>query len=795
MSRKDRAGAPAEGDVTETMAGRQTLGRTAQGLQPTIWLMLALAVGMGAAAVTLAPGPVRLALAGGAGTLACLAILVKLLGRRHGRGDGGVLRVSDLIAHDASPGFATDGDGRILYHNGSAQTRFGDCDGQKLGRALGRVLANPAAVLYRLQTRAAAQGSAREEVDTGRGRMQLSVHRLPAGGFLWRLDEVGEREAEAVAGGQPGLPMLTVSKSGTILFMNDALRRLVGGRPRSLDAVFPYLPLRTGEETEITGADGPLRCIVAEVEGAGGRREVYLLPAGEGGTQPTAARADFESLPLALARLTPDGRLVQANRFAREILDLAPLGPLPDLRLAELLEGPGRPVEDWLADAMSGLAEKRPQVLRLRKADPEAFLQVTLRRVAEDGRPGLLAVFHDATELKSLEAQIIQSQKMQAIGQLAGGVAHDFNNLLTAISGHCDLLLLRHDRGDPDYADLVQVHQNTNRAASLVRQLLAFSRKQTLEPEVFDLRDTLAELTHLLGRLVGEKIVLSLHHDPDLSTVRADRRQIEQVIMNLVVNARDAMPEGGEIRIETENRTLRRPLCRDRAVVPPGNYVVVSVSDQGVGIPPERADKVFEPFFTTKRMGEGTGLGLSTAYGIVKQTGGFIFFDSTPGAGTVFTIYLPACAATPEPAVASSAGQGGTVASAGQEAEGVVLLVEDEAPVRAFAARALRLQGHKVLEVDTAEDALEMLRDPTLHVDVFLSDVIMPGMDGPSWVREALKDRPSARVIFMSGYAEEALATGRTAVPNAVFLPKPFSLSQLSQTVQRQLQLTAVEAG
>ena len=220
---------------------------------------------------------------------------------------------------------------------------------------------------------------------------------------------------------------------------------------------------------------------------------------------------------------------------------------------------------------------------------------------------------------------------MQAIGQLAGGVAHDFNNLLTAISGHCDLLLLRHDQGDSDYSDLVQINQNANRAAALVGQLLAFSRKQTLRPEIVDMRDTLSDLTHLLNRLVGEKVNLTLGHDPILKSIRADKRQLEQVLMNLVVNARDAMPDGGDIRIEIESRTLTEPTKRERVTVPAGEYVTVRVVDQGTGISPDKLQKVFEPFFTTKRTGEGTGLGLSTAYGIVKQSGGYIFVDSKLG--------------------------------------------------------------------------------------------------------------------------------------------------------------------
>jgi len=373
---------------------------------------------------------------------------------------------------------------------------------------------------------------------------------------------------------------------------------------------------------------------------------------------------------------------------------------------------------------------------------------------------------------------------MQAIGQLAGGVAHDFNNLLTAISGHCDLLLLRHDQGDADYGDLIQIHQNANRAASLVGQLLAFSRKQNLMPEIIDLRDALADLTHLLNRLVGEKVQLTLTQDPALRCIRADKRQLEQVIMNLVVNARDAMPDGGDIRLETGNVTFEVPLERDRATVPPGAYVAVRVIDEGCGIAPEKLTKIFEPFYTTKRPGEGTGLGLSTAYGIVKQTGGFIFVDSTPGQGTIFTLYFPAHDHPPAQAAAEARDPAPLPS---RKAEGVVLLVEDEAPVRAFASRALRLRGYSVLEADSAEAALAMLSDPDLAVDLFVTDVIMPGKDGPTWVREALADRPETKVVFVSGYAEDAFAEHKAAIPNSVFLPKPFSLTDLTTTVQRQL--------
>jgi len=427
-------------------------------------------------------------------------------------------------------------------------------------------------------------------------------------------------------------------------------------------------------------------------------------------------------------------------------------------------------------------------VVRARGRDGELFVQITLSRITDATGPSLLAVLHDATQLKTMERQFVQSQKMQAVGELAGGVAHDFNNLLTAISGHCDLLMLRHDQSDPDYQDLVQINQNANRAAALVGQLLAFSRKQTLEPETIDLRDTMPELVHLLNRLVGEKITLTLSHDPGLLPIRADRRQLDQVIMNLVVNARDAMPNGGEIRVETRVLRLTEPLYRDRAEVPAGRYVLIRVRDQGHGIPPDKLTRIFEPFWTTKRAGEGTGLGLSMAYGIIKQTGGYIFVDSVVDVGSTFTIYCPVHdTADDAQATTDAAGRDAGEQSADGAARAVVLLVEDEAPVRAFASRALRLRGHTVIEAGSAEEALEKLQDDTLKVDLFVTDVVMPGMDGPSWVRAALERRPEVKVVFVSGYAEDQIEDGSIGIPNSVFLPKPFSLTDLTETVQRQL--------
>ena len=486
-----------------------------------------------------------------------------------------------------------------------------------------------------------------------------------------------------------------------------------------------------------------------------------------------------ENLPVALLYLSPSGIITHANAAARILLGN---GNLVGTGLDGHAEGLGRSMRERIAEAAEGRAMRRSEMARCQRDGQDIYIQVSLTLEHEVGG-GLIAVLSDKTELKTLEAQFVQSQKMQAVGQLAGGVAHDFNNLLTAISGHVDLLLLRHEGGDPDYGDLVQIRQNALRAAGLVKQLLAFSRKQTLQPKVLNLTNTLSELAHLLNRLLGEKVTLEIVYNDALWPVRVDERQMEQVIMNLVVNARDAMPSGGTVRIYSANETLGKPLCRDRAVVPNGSYVVLRVADTGCGIDTDKLDKIFEPFFTTKRVGEGTGLGLSTAYGIIKQTGGFIFADSTPGQGAVFTIYLPAHQGAETVAIPSE-----PAASSGSEiARGRILLVEDEAAVRAFAARALRLRGFDVDEADCGEAALQKLDQPGAAYDLFISDVIMPGVDGPGWVRGVQARFADTKVIFMSGYAEDIFNDGQPNVKGAVFLAKPFSLKDLTGLASRVL--------
>ncbi|WP_415402825.1 ATP-binding protein [Tateyamaria sp. SN3-11] len=729
----------------------------------------------------LAPEPlIQLGLAVGATVLMGLGFAVTLSTRQMRNKQASTMTaIGDFIEKDASPSFVCTPDGEVLRANAAARSTYATRRGETLAGTLRNTFANPGGILFRLKASAEVEGAAREDIVTRRGHMRLAVHEMDADHLLWRLEAVPDTGQGRGTDG-PGLPMIMVGRTGAVLYMNEAARTLLGGRVKGLDAVFDALPVRYGQVNQIATAEGPVDVLATQVDAGAGRNAIYLLPPPVD-VQNTGTWSSFEDLPVPLVRFSPEGKV---RSFNRKGADLIGPGLGEDIHISELMEGLGRPIADWLEETVSGRAVQQSEFLRLKRADKEMFVQVALNRMSDQGETSIVAVLADATELKTLEAQFVQSQKMQAIGQLAGGVAHDFNNLLTAISGHCDLLLLRHDQGDSDYSDLVQINQNANRAAALVGQLLAFSRKQTLRPEELDLRDTMADLTHLLNRLVGEKVRLSLTHDPVLKPIRADKRQLEQVLMNLVVNARDAMPEGGEIEIETECVTLEEPLERDRVTVPVGEYVCLRVIDAGVGIPADKLQKVFEPFYTTKKTGEGTGLGLSTAYGIVKQTGGFIFVDSTLGRGTCFSIMFPVIEnVAPRPAPAPKPVQ----ASEPKHGDGVILLVEDEAPVRAFASRALRLRGYTVLEADSAEAALKTLEDETLSVDLFVTDVVMPGKDGPSWVREALKERPEVRVVFVSGYAEDRLNNQQDSIPNSVFLPKPFSLNDLAETVHKQL--------
>ncbi len=390
----------------------------------------------------------------------------------------------------------------------------------------------------------------------------------------------------------------------------------------------------------------------------------------------------------------------------------------------------------------------------------------------------------DVSEQKALETKFAQSQKMQAVGQLAGGVAHDFNNLLTVIIGNCEFLLMRHQAGDPSFKEINEVHQNALRAAALVSQLLAFSRKQTMQPKVLALGEVVGELAQMLRRLVGEGITLNVERDPDLWPVHADEAQLGNAIINLVVNARDAMPSGGTVNIKTANETVSQASALGTAIMPAGDYVRIEVGDTGTGMSKEIQSKIFDPFFTTKPVGQGTGLGLATVYGIVKQSGGFITVDSEMGQGTCFKIYLPRRKVDAGEAAPAEAAPIVTRDVTGQD---TILLVEDEEAVRSFAARALRMRGYNVLEASGGEEALEIVKGDDVKIDLIITDVVMPNMDGPTMVRHVKQLKPNLAVIFMSGYAEEAFRRNDQNSEDIHFLPKPFGLKQLAAKVKEVL--------
>ncbi len=489
----------------------------------------------------------------------------------------------------------------------------------------------------------------------------------------------------------------------------------------------------------------------------------------------------FDGAPMAAATLDGEGRIVQANVAFR---NLEPNLPLVGRPLAELIEADDREIVDTMLERT--LADRAEEAGVDVRSDSHLIGKRELRLFASrlaagpDDGAGILIHAMDVTEQRGIENQFAQAQKMQAVGQLAGGVAHDFNNLLTAIIGHTDLLMLRIQPGDEAFPDIMQIKQNANRAANLVRQLLAFSRRQTLMPTVLDLTEVMAEITHLLRRLIGENIELKVAHGRDLGLIKVDKSQLETVIINLAVNARDAMTGGGRLEIRSRNVVFEEAQGLGDTEVPAGSYVQLQVSDTGSGITQDMLDKIFDPFFTTKPQGEGTGLGLSTVYGIVRQTGGFVHVESELGVGTTFHIYLPHHRDGVQPAAVVPLQRQPRDLSG----KGTILLVEDENAVRTFAARALRNKGYVVLDCSGGEIALETLRRHEGGIDLVISDVVMPIMDGPTLVRNIRADHPDLKVIFISGYAEQAFRESLEDGGNYELLPKPFSLADLAAKVK-----------
>jgi nitrogen-specific signal transduction histidine kinase/ActR/RegA family two-component response regulator len=393
------------------------------------------------------------------------------------------------------------------------------------------------------------------------------------------------------------------------------------------------------------------------------------------------------------------------------------------------------------------------------------------------------------TRERELEEQLRQSQKMEAVGQLAGGIAHDFNNLLTAIMGNSELLLAKIDEDDPRRADIEEIRHAGARAARLTRQLLAFSRRQVMEPAILDLNSVVENVSKMIQRLIGEQIELLTNLDGDLGQVVTDPGQIEQVILNLAVNARDAMPEGGKLLIETANADFDVEYLNRHARVEPGLYVMVAVSDTGRGMDEETRSRIFEPFFTTKESGKGTGLGLSTVYGIVKQSNGYIWVYSEPGRGTTFKIYLPRAeraelVESPEIAAVEHVPRGGETA----------LLVEDDDGVRAVVRRTLQSGGYVVLEARNAGQAVRLAREYDGPIDFLVTDLIMPDMSGRELAKRVAAYRPLVRVLYMSGYSDNAVLGQGMLTPEMEFLAKPFSQDSLLQKVRRILETPGPES-
>ena len=584
--------------------------------------------------------------------------------------------------------------------------------------------------------------------------------------------------AEGMLVGRPFIGLLTQDEQDRIFWAHDV--------KHSVPLTLFYLPL--------VDPDGPgqadpqqspsLMLLVDQGVGLGGSGEVSAAV--------PHLQALLGGLPLGLAMADRDGRLLFANAAFMRAAGREG-GEMPTYPTDLVVREDKAALSDAVRRFGYGAATSGDVAVRL-AAQPEDPVSLSLAGVRGLGEAAVLLGLTYTTEETRLKRQVAQATKMQAVGQLAGGVAHDFNNVLTAIIGTCDLMLLRHTPGDSDYDDIQQIRANSNRAASLTRQLLAFSRQQTLRPQVLQLPDIVSDITQMLRRLIGEKIQLQVSHDRDLGAVRADPTQVEQVIVNLVVNARDAMQEasrkaGGDGSGALMLATRRVPAADVRAmgsdILPIADYTALVVRDTGGGIPADILGKIWEPFFTTKEQGRGTGLGLSTVYGIVKQSGGFIFADNVPAqdglaAGARFTVYLPVhhgaveSAARPREEITHWAGGG------------EILLVEDEDAVRVVAERALSRAGYQVVTASDGEEGVEavMARRESggAMFDLIVSDVVMPAMDGPAMARAIRAVEPNLPVLFMSGYAEEQLRR-EIDIENMHFIPKPFSVSQIAGKV------------
>ncbi len=826
------------------IAGAQSRWRVPLGFAGLIGLFIAGAAGGFVFLNLTSAGPAGYLLISGLVAVGFFSTVALIAGRPStplvGRG-----KVTGVAGHALEslpdPCLVTDRRGAVLFAN-QAYRHLG-LDAHDRPMPLERLLAGQPEVdeqLYQL-AQAARLGLADEEElrfvpPAGQGKERVfkaAVQPLTgaaarSGASIWLLrDMTAERTAAAQAqvGRDKYLAYLddapfgffSAQESGGLDYVNNTLAAMVGRSAEELIAgdtklgdlaagdVNAFVQAKDGDDgtqiidIDLAGPDGPVPVRIvqnfARLAGGtpGASRSVVMYREEEDDTEAHLRDAEmrfarfFNNAPIGVATLDRDGVLGSSNSA---FVTLVGGTPEAGSRFSDLVvEEDKASLKEFLDAAITSGGSRGPIDLRFLQKQGEE-IEKTAQLFASysnetGGQPSIIAYLIDTSEQKSLEMQFAQSQKMQAVGQLAGGVAHDFNNLLTAIIGFCDLLLARHQAGDPSFADVMQIKQNANRAANLVRQLLAFSRRQTLRPKVLNLTDELAELSNLLSRLLGETVELKITHERDLGLVKVDQNQLEQVVINLAVNARDAMEDGGLLTIRTANVSAEDAKALDHALMPPAEYVLIEVTDTGCGIPKEHLGKIFEPFFTTKDVSKGTGLGLSTVYGIVKQTGGYIFAFSTVGKGTTFRIYLPRYFETAEEEAAKSAAAEVEDAVAPDlTGKGTILLVEDEDAVRTFAVRALGTRGYTVLEAESGDAALEIVDSHDGPIDLVVSDVVMPNMDGPTMVKQLQVKRPGTKIIFISGYAEDAFAKSLDPSVDFRFLPKPFSLKQLAAAVK-----------
>jgi two-component system cell cycle sensor histidine kinase/response regulator CckA len=738
----------------------------------------------------------------------------------------------------------------IVYANPAAQRLLDGVDltARSVETVLGPAPASSAAV-YRLLRAAAAGEPLSLEVRLGTSgdaahQRLLSVGVTPVAqpdakrGFsrdaLWHIRDITEaraREDEKVADlkaraaecDAAAAGLIAVDATGIVTHVNATLRGWLGlnrdsiaERSLRLTDIVPAdaVQLLAGQarnatgragqpiDLDVTRADGrllPVRLVARTAAGPGAAeglvvtvfdREPVIAETGDAAADVRFSRL-FQSAPFGIATVGQDGRIASANAaFARMILDNS---SGPDVPAIEVLSRSAdaevrKQIIAALGSALQGRGNIAPIEIELgdkREYARRVFFHPFVR--SANAREAAIIYVVDATEEKALAAKFAQSQKMEAIGKLVGGIAHDFNNMLTAIIGFADMLLQQHQRTDPAHKDLMNIRKSAVRAAEIVAKLLAMSRQQTLQVAPAMLDELVTDIAPLLKRSIGEKIELKILNGRDLWWVRTDKTEMEQALLNLAVNARDAMPNGGSITIRTRNVTERdcQKLAHEGMAV--GEYVAIEVQDTGTGMPPEVLRKIFEPYFTTKAVGKGTGLGLATVMGTLKQTGGYIYPDSVEGQGTTFRLYLPRHHLDAE-AVAE---QQKTLKKEAQAADltgtGRVLLVEDEDLVRSFAVRALVSRGYEVLEAADGREALEIMQRERFRVDIVVSDVVMPEMDGPTLMKELRKTNPDIKFIFVSGYPNENFKAAIDENAKFAFLPKPFSLPQLAAKVKEQL--------